>query len=113
MEEKAFTWIEFETEQAGYLLQVTGELVARLNDRLQADCNKSEWTPISRPRKKLTWSLFKREIFGGGREASQEESVLDNLEDMESSGEDEDGASLQRESKPLRLGKKASGYLCQ
>ena len=111
MEEKAFTWIEVETTQAAYLLQVTTELVGRLNDRLQkAEERRPRRVQSSPPKTKLTWKLFKEEVFGSAKNKDLQSS-FDNLEDIESSDEeDEEGASNQG-AKPLKLNKKATVYL--
>lgn len=113
MEEKAFTWIEVETVQAPYLLQVTSELVGKLNDRLQkVNQNRSDWAEKSGPRKKLTWSLFKREMFGGNKDVNQEPSFY-NIEDAESSSDENEADKDKPQAMPLRLSKKAGAYLAQ
>ena len=111
MEEKAFTWVEVETVQAGYLLQVTSELVARLNDRLQkSDQTRTCWTRSSPKKKKLTWKLFKEEMFGRAKNDDQE-PCFDNLEEIDSSGEEDEVAIANIETKPNKLSKKAGAYL--
>ena len=113
MEEKAFTWIEFETVQAAYLLQVTGEFVGRLNERLQnAEQKRSDWAQSSPPKRKLTWKLFKQEMFGSRRNEDPE-PTFDNLEDIDSSEEEGEVAVVNRALKPLRLSKTAGAYLFQ
>ena len=110
MEEKAFTWIEIETIQARYLLQVTSELVGRLNDRLQnADQKRSRCARRSPQKKKLTWELFKQEVFGGAKNEDPEPSFA-NLEDIPSSEEENEIAVVHSQTKSAKLSKKAEAY---
>ena len=110
MEEKTFTWVEVETVQAGYLLQVTSELVARLNDRLQkAEQPRPCWIRSSPKKKKLTWKLFKEEMFGRAKNEDQEPH-FDNLEEIDSSGEEDEVDIAHMETKPNKLSKKAEAY---
>ena len=111
MEEKAFTWIEIETVQARYLLQVTSELVGRLNDRLQkADQKQSRCVRRSPKKKKLTWELFKQEVFGSSKNENPELPSFDNLEDIPSSEEENEISIVHSQKKSVKLSKKAETY---
>ncbi len=90
MEEKAFTWIELETIQAPYLLQATCELVEMMKNAVEKpEFKKPAWARKPEKQSKLTWKLFKKEVFGAGQEG-EEEPMLDDLQGIHSDDDDDD-----------------------
>ena len=114
MEEKAFTWIEVETNQVAYLLQVTCELVERMKTRIQrAEFKKPAWALNSTTKKKLSWKMFKKEVFGIG-EDPEPQPVFDNLAEETSSSDEHDDYDVAGPSqKSSRLNRSAGAYLVQ
>ena len=113
MEEKAFTWIEVETNQVAYLLQVTCELVERMKTRIQkAEFKKPAWALNSTTKKKLTWKMFKKEVFGIGEEP-EPQPIFDNLAEEASSSDDDYYDVAGPSQKSPRLKRSAGAYLVQ
>ena len=114
MEQKAFTWIEIETVQAPYLLQVTSELIAKLKTEVQKpEFKKPAWATNPCRQNRFTWNLFKKEMFGS-REGEEEEvqPKFDDLEDEASSSEDEGmEIAANKTEKKCKKGQSRSEYM--
>eukprot|EP00794_Sanderia_malayensis_P007179 gene7179-7985_t len=95
MEQKAFTWIELETFQAPYLLQVTSEFIAMLKLRVQKpEFKKPAWATKQKRQNRLSWTLFKEEMFGSRRDKDEPELELFDFENGCSSSSEEDDCSM-------------------
>ena len=90
MDDKAFTWVEFDTVQAPYLLQVTSELIEKVQQVVEIpEFKQPSWVTDPKPRNKLTFKLIKEELFGKGKKKPEPEPVFDCLQEEASSDEDE------------------------
>lgn len=67
-EEKAFAWIEIKSYQGTLLLQMTAEFINNIRSVIDKPAfRQPKW--VHQPMKnKLTWKLFKEEVFGAKKE---------------------------------------------
>ena len=113
--------MEIETEQVAYLMSIIAECVYLMKkDYEEPEDKRTSWASSIR-KKKLTWKLIKKELFGSKKSKEENEDGddddddepcqgFDNLEeeastDGEGSSDDEEGA------KALSASRRGSQYL--
>lgn len=91
LDETTFTWVELNTIQRIYLVQVTGEYISIMQEQHKLPAFKQPGWVASKRSHKLTWELFKQEVFGVNKKPKDQYYLdFDNIQDLESSSDDDD-----------------------